>query len=426
MLTVLEKVHAHIAAEAALIAELRMLQGDERHQAADLIARADTGRDAFISSSIYERAGKKENATVAVAQDYNWTNHQADAVLAAGRGFSHSSLGPAMEEYGIGLHEAAQMVREAENLKNGEHKLVQAAKVLGRGNFESKQHMQQAIRRNVKDKNKAAERARAKAAGLIPEFSFRAGEAGYKNLHLKNIPENDALVITDMVTNAIAALDEKQKRGTNAQVMGLAALHMLRTMGGGDYKDGRITTVFVVSDATASEAKIYNRKGQVISPEDFAEIKAQWGEEKKYVAIYDSHGRIVSVSDSRMATKVQRIVLLAEQGGCCFPDCEETDCQAHHMLPVRFGGATDTNNLVLLCPRHHQMVEKRIKDFMLDRERGISSWVTDEGSLHRGMGYHPHVPNMRNQARLFGIDLEGEDPERSWRKLRRILLREDS
>ncbi|MDO4911165.1 MAG: HNH endonuclease signature motif containing protein [Corynebacterium sp.] len=424
METLITRVYAHLEAEAELVRLLRRADEQVRQQAADILAKQHTGREAFIASTLFDRVAHQENPQLALQQLFNWTAAQANTMYDAGRGFAHTKLGPSMEEHELALGEAAAVVREAEALKNGQHKLNNAAKVLARGNFESKQHMAAALKRDVKQKNIAAAEAKRKAKGLVPELLMRAGAPGYKDIMIKNVDENHADIIYDMVSNAISGLGEADRRGTPAQVMGRAALLMLSSMSGGaagGYTDGRITSVFVVNEAGIDGAAIFNRKGQLISPEEFAEIKAQWQKGEDFVAVYDENGRIVSLMRTRLATKQQRIILMAEQGGCCFPDCNETRVHAHHMLPVRIGGDTDTNNLVLLCPRHHRIVEKRPGDFYLDRKRGISQFVLDDGSIHRGMAYHPHVPAMVLQARLFDIDL---DAEHGWRSLRRALLRE--
>jgi hypothetical protein len=43
---------------------------------------------------------------------------------------------------------------------------------------------------------------------------------------------------------------------------------------------------------------------------------------------------------------------------CCFPGCrvDPSRTEAHHVTPWEVGGATDVDNLVLLCPRHHHYV----------------------------------------------------------------------
>jgi hypothetical protein len=47
--------------------------------------------------------------------------------------------------------------------------------------------------------------------------------------------------------------------------------------------------------------------------------------------------------------------LAVRDRGCRFPGCDRpvSQCEAHHVTPWQHGGATDRDNLVLLCWRHH-------------------------------------------------------------------------
>jgi hypothetical protein len=58
----------------------------------------------------------------------------------------------------------------------------------------------------------------------------------------------------------------------------------------------------------------------------------------------------------RTASKKQRIALDVRDKHCAFPECQvdPSRCQAHHVIHWQHGGATDLDNLVLLCHQHHQ------------------------------------------------------------------------
>jgi Domain of unknown function (DUF222)/HNH endonuclease len=45
-------------------------------------------------------------------------------------------------------------------------------------------------------------------------------------------------------------------------------------------------------------------------------------------------------------------------GGCRFPGCAVTFCDAHHVEPWSAGGETKLDNLILLCRRHHRLVHE--------------------------------------------------------------------
>src|SRR6476619_358320 len=50
----------------------------------------------------------------------------------------------------------------------------------------------------------------------------------------------------------------------------------------------------------------------------------------------------------------QRALYKRSDGHCQFPGCTaEHELEAHHLTPVELGGRTELDNLILLCPRHH-------------------------------------------------------------------------
>lgn len=51
--------------------------------------------------------------------------------------------------------------------------------------------------------------------------------------------------------------------------------------------------------------------------------------------------------------------MVRDRGMCQFPGCHQTrHLDAHHRVPWAAGGATDLENLVLLCGRHHSCVHE--------------------------------------------------------------------
>ena len=61
----------------------------------------------------------------------------------------------------------------------------------------------------------------------------------------------------------------------------------------------------------------------------------------------------------RLVTPPIRKALHLRDKHCAFPDCDHTAalCDAHHLRPWWDGGPTSLDNLVLLCPHHHALVE---------------------------------------------------------------------
>jgi hypothetical protein len=57
----------------------------------------------------------------------------------------------------------------------------------------------------------------------------------------------------------------------------------------------------------------------------------------------------------RIATAGQTAALTARDHGCSFPGCDTAPerCERHHIIGWADGGATDPDNLTLLCRYHH-------------------------------------------------------------------------
>lgn len=76
--------------------------------------------------------------------------------------------------------------------------------------------------------------------------------------------------------------------------------------------------------------------------------------------IKDADGDVLMLGRSkRLVSRRQRLALSARDMGCQFPGCRaRRRCDAHHIRPWSQGGATDLDNLILLCRTHHTAVHK--------------------------------------------------------------------
>ena len=73
--------------------------------------------------------------------------------------------------------------------------------------------------------------------------------------------------------------------------------------------------------------------------------------------IYDRRGRPIWRAQSvRRATKAQRQLLIARDGGCFACGAHPDVCDAHHVRPVSQGGATSIDNMVLACWSCHNKI----------------------------------------------------------------------
>jgi uncharacterized protein DUF222/HNH endonuclease len=63
---------------------------------------------------------------------------------------------------------------------------------------------------------------------------------------------------------------------------------------------------------------------------------------------------------TRVVSPAQRTALAVRDGGCRYPGCDRPPawCEAHHLRHWLHGGATDLENLVLLCRAHHRAVHE--------------------------------------------------------------------
>ena len=72
-------------------------------------------------------------------------------------------------------------------------------------------------------------------------------------------------------------------------------------------------------------------------------------------------GRVVDIGRARrLATADQRRALRTMHQTCAAPDCPVRfgDCDIHHLKEWRDGGATDLDNLIPLCSRHHHLIHE--------------------------------------------------------------------
>ena len=77
-------------------------------------------------------------------------------------------------------------------------------------------------------------------------------------------------------------------------------------------------------------------------------------------AVLGGSSEVLDVGRSqRLVTQPIRAALHLRDQGCVFPGCDVPAivCHAHHVVPWWAGGPTSLQNLVLVCPHHHNLVE---------------------------------------------------------------------
>ncbi|MBN9175655.1 MAG: HNH endonuclease, partial [Microbacterium sp.] len=74
----------------------------------------------------------------------------------------------------------------------------------------------------------------------------------------------------------------------------------------------------------------------------------------------DARGRIRRLgSEERVFNRYQRRAIALRDGGCIIPGCGTPAawCEIHHVIDHAKGGATHTDNGVLLCWFHHRFID---------------------------------------------------------------------
>ncbi|WP_375491527.1 DUF222 domain-containing protein [uncultured Jatrophihabitans sp.] len=185
--------------------------------------------------------------------------------------------------------------------------------------------------------------------------------------------------IIDALSASQAALDGQRDDRTAGQRRhdalldaGLRLLHTgtLPAAGGTP-----VTVTVTMSAAQLTEATGYARTahGELISADRLLDLAAE--ADIIPVVCNDAGGVLAYGRAIRTATCAQRRALTARDGGCCFPGCTRPAswCQAHHVIAWQHGGATDLNNLCLLCPYHHREFERR--GWTVEILDGMPQWI---------------------------------------------------
>lgn len=112
----------------------------------------------------------------------------------------------------------------------------------------------------------------------------------------------------------------------------------------------------------------------------------------------------------RLATRVQYEAMAVRDGGCTAPGCGRPphECDAHHDIAWAVGGHTDTDQMRLLCRRHHrelhdelwqrqhgwQEAEIRAHNEQRRFQRPRVPWYTDTPAWYPGPSpWHPEGPD---------------------------------
>jgi hypothetical protein len=145
---------------------------------------------------------------------------------------------------------------------------------------------------------------------------------------------HDALA--DILSAAVRVKDAPELAGSSPAITVTVTAEALESDNGVGYIDGQATPVSVAT----IERLIDSRGVQTVT--------------------LNAAGRILALgSVQRCFNASQRRAIAARDGGCVIPGCTTPAgwCEVHHVIPWRNGGATHTDNGVLLCWGHHHRID---------------------------------------------------------------------
>jgi hypothetical protein len=106
--------------------------------------------------------------------------------------------------------------------------------------------------------------------------------------------------------------------------------------------------------------------------------------------VLDRSGAVLQLGRTvRTASAAQRRAVATRDRGCSVPGCHALPerCDVHHVRWWRHGGATDLDNLALVCGRHHADIHAGI--WTLEMIDGIPHGIPPAWA-------HPLQPKLRN------------------------------
>ncbi len=210
------------------------------------------------------------------------------------------------------------------------------------------------------DPEAGAALARALEAGekeLFDEESIEAGNRGRGT----SAAQRRADAIGRVAEAALSGGLDKGTRGDRYQVV----LHVEVPTGSGadsvaDDEKGGPTAPTIEGVARAPEN---------VSAETSRRIAC---DASRVVMTHDETGHVLDVGrKTRTISPALQRALRHRDGGCRFPGCDLTFCDAHHVEHWADGGETKLDNLVLLCRFHHRCVHEEGYGVELDEDGSI-------------------------------------------------------
>ena len=99
---------------------------------------------------------------------------------------------------------------------------------------------------------------------------------------------------------------------------------------------------------------------------------------------------------TRTASKAQRRMLIARDGGCIGCGAEPRWCQAHHIIPYAQSRRTDIDNLVLVCWKCHHNIHDH--NWQITHHHGKPALKPPDRPGHEGRGQHNRGPAREDRS----------------------------
>ncbi len=150
---------------------------------------------------------------------------------------------------------------------------------------------------------------------------------------------------------------------------------ILRSAGLSDAGGVPATLIVTIDHQSLLDATGYGRlaDGHPVAVETLLQAAA---EAEIIPAVLASSGKVLALGRTRrIADRHQTAALIARDGGCSFPSCDRPPawCERHHVRSWLEGGATDVDNLTLVCSYHHHHFERQGWECrMID---GVPNWI---------------------------------------------------
>jgi hypothetical protein len=183
-----------------------------------------------------------------------------------------------------------------------------------------------------------------------------------------------ALALVDMATQAAGHAEhcDASKAGGRPTIIVGVDLHTLAGgLGTGRLEDGTIIAG-TVAQRLACDAQLI------------------------YASIKD--GEILDLGrKTRTPSTALRAYLIARDGGCLFDGCQSRpgSCEAHHIIWWANDGATDRDNMILLCLYHHQLIHNHGWTIIGNARSPSLHFRSPDGRTTIPARRHPLIPKPR-------------------------------